>query len=192
MRVMSLNPALMSNPPASAENLPASAAISAMTPASAEFSSNLPASAVIPASTAIPTIVAPPMTSISVSERVPHLGAEPTRAQDTKVISVLSLKNSPFKAIDCVKVENRQDTATILSLRFPTDPSRHDDCRIYKELDTAVSDDSFPKQHIMGFKVNLNIDVQFPSEQKKINKKLVWRCVGLDGPVDGKWELERC
>jgi hypothetical protein len=94
-------------------------------------------------------------------------------------------------------VENRQDTAILLNLRFATDPSRRDDCRIYKELDIAIPDESFPKQHIMGFnkalsKVNLKFDVQFPSESKKINKQLVWRCVGLDGPVDGKWESERC
>jgi hypothetical protein len=164
-------------------------------PASAEILSNLPASAVIPALTAIPNIVAPPITSVSVNERVPHLGAEPTRAQDTKVISVLSITNCPFEASNCITVENRQDTAILLSLRFATDPSRRDDYRIYKELD--VPDESFPKQHIMGFNKalsqgNLKLDVQFPSENKKINKQLVWRCVGLDGPVDGKWESERC
>jgi hypothetical protein len=163
---MSINPTLMSNPLASAENPPAPAenppVSTAILPASAANS---------PASTEIPVTRAP-MTYMSVGERAPQL--EPSRAQAQKVTAVLLSVGSPFKPIDVVKVENRNESTYFLQRKFYTDPERREQCtwhnwptrRFCTELLQAIPEISTTSPCARGFletmhQVKVGFDIEF-------------------------------
>jgi hypothetical protein len=167
---MSINPALMFNPPASAENPSAS-------DENPPVSTAIPSASIAnsPAAAEISATRAPMMTYVSVAEKVPQLEIDPSRAQAQKVNAVLLSVGTAFKPIDVVKVETRTAFTVFLQRRFYTDPDRREPCRFCydwnnrrfcAELLQAIPEISTTSPHARGFleamsQVKLGIDIKF-------------------------------
>ena len=61
-------------------------------------------------------------------EKTPKLSAKPSREEVQIVCDVLLGNGTRFKPIDVVHKKNHSSFATLLELRFATDPDRRDSC----------------------------------------------------------------
>jgi hypothetical protein len=170
----------VSDVPALPAILPASAEIpaSAETPASAERSASAdrPASAETPASAEIPRTMAPPTQYVQTGEKPPKLSAVPSRQEVGRVIEVLLSNGTPFRPVDVVHHSNYQSFATLLKLRFATDPDRRDACNSWRnwtnqyfcrELNLAIPTTAVNRTDKLGFIESITqVQIQFDLKNK--------------------------